>query len=199
MRTRYLTLLLIPLLGFLGSCETTHGAGEPNAEISAVLDQIKQALADIQTDLASKSLPPLKQVKLSLKTTVSGKAGASFKLLVITVGGTWEKDKVQQVEIVLTPPEPGNARQIATESITQVLEDAIISAAQGVQDANVGAIPLRFSSLVVTLEFTVKSGGTAGATPVLGPVAVNVSGNVSKTAVHTVTVTFGTPSAKEKQ
>ena len=183
-------------LAILASCQTPQPpsvSAAPNAEISDVLVQVKQALADVQTQLANGDLPPLKSVKLSLKTSLERKAQGSLKLLVITVGGSWDKSKVQQVELTLVPPKPGNGQNISTESLTQALEQAIVSAAQGVKAASGSPIPLNLDSLTVTLEFTVKWDGSAGAKPEIGPVEVGASIDVSRIAVHTLTVTFEVP------
>jgi Trypsin-co-occurring domain 2 len=161
--------------------------------IDAVVGQVKQALADIQTNLATQGLPPLKQVKLSLQTTATKKGGISVKLWVINFGATYEKDKTQQVDILLVPPTPGAPKQVGAASLTQELEDAIISAAQGVKNAGAGAIPLKFSSLDVQLGFTVKGDINGGANIVIVPITADFTGDLSKTAVQTLTVSFAAP------
>lgn len=193
---RNLLILAFPLLLLIASCASgprSGGSGSPfsGAEISDVVSQVKAALSDVQTDLADSNLPPLKQVKLSLKTTLGKKVGASFKLLVITIGGSWEEEKVQQLDLVLVPPSAGNPKQIATESVTQALKDAILSAAIGVRDASSGSIPLKLSNLDVTLGLTVKEGGEAGAKPEILPITLNLSGGLSKAQIHTLVVSFG--------
>jgi hypothetical protein len=159
--------------------------------IEAVVGQVKAALSDVQTTLANSGLPPLKQVKLALKTTVAKKGGAKFQFWVITIGGTYEKDKAQEIDIVLTTPSSGNPKQVSTASITQELEDAIVSAAQGVQKANSPTIPLKWKSLDVQLGFTVKAEGTGGLNITIVPITADFSGDISKTAVQTLTVSFG--------
>jgi hypothetical protein len=162
-----------------------------------VISQVKTALADVQTELASGALPVLKSVKLTLQTVATTKGGAKIKLWVISFGHTWERDKSQEVDIELTPPKPGNAKTISSESLTQELEDAIISAAQGVKDASSGPIPLKLTGLSVQLSFTVKGDTSAGATVEIMPITADFSGDLSKTAVQKLTVTFGTTSGTD--
>lgn len=166
---------------------------QQTAEITDVVAQVKQALANVQTTLAAKSLPPLKQVKLSLQTAVAKKVGTSLKLWVITIGGTWEKTKSQQIDLVLTPPKPGGARNIST-SVTEALEAAIVSAAIGVKDVGKNPIPLQLSSLEVQMGFIVKSDINGDGKPVITilPVTLDFSGDLSKTAVQQLTVIFAT-------
>ena len=162
---------------------------DARAEVGSVIQEIKAALSDVQTTLVNGDLPPLKEVKLSLKTELSKKAGGKISFFVVSMGGDWESTKAQSIDITLIPPKPGNPQLVATESVTQLLEDAIISAAKGVKDANEG-IPLHFHSLSVSLNFTVKYDGSAGAKPTIEPVTIEASGSVTKSAVHALTVTF---------
>lgn len=163
------------------------------SSIDAVVGQVKQALAAVQTSLANGGLPPLKQVKLSLQTVTTKKGGVTLKLWVINIGGTWEKDKTQQIDIVLTPPKPGGPANVDTASLSQELQDAIVNAAQGVKKAGTGPIPLAFSSLDVQLGFTVKGDVNGGAAIAIVPITVDFSGDLSKTAVQTLTVSFAAP------
>jgi len=166
---------------------------EQSSSIEEVINQVKQALADVQTKLSEKDLPALKQVKLSLQTTVSKKGGLTLKFWIINIGGTYEKDRAQQIDIVLTPPSAGNARLVGTESFTQNLEDAIISAVEGVNKASTtGTFPLNFSSLDVQLKFTVKSdaSGGVGNKITIIPITADFSGDLSKTSVQTLTISF---------
>jgi Trypsin-co-occurring domain 2 len=163
------------------------------SSIDAVVSQVKQALASVQTSLATSGMPPLKQVKISLQTTATKKGGVTLKLWVINIGGTYEKDKTQQIDIVLTPPAPGAPKAVGTVSITQELEDAIFSAAQGVKNAGSGAIPLKFTSLDIQLGFTVKGDLNGGANITIVPITADFTGDLSKTAVQTLTVSFAAP------
>jgi len=193
------------LLASLVSIGTVSVAGQatavipPNAQVSsieAVVSQVKQALAAVQTNLANTGLPPLKQVKLTLQTVATKKGGVTLKLWVINIGGTYEKDKTQQIDIILTPPAPGAPKQVGAVSLTQELEDAIFSAAQGVKNAGTGPSPLNFSSLDVQLSFTVKGDASGGAAIAIVPITLDFTGDLSKTAVQTLTVSFAAPTPK---
>ena len=101
---RKLQSVCIALLGLIAPLITAQTASAPktaktvtNAQVSSievVVGQVKQALAAVQTTLDANDLPPLKEVKLSLQTVATKKGGATLKLWVINIGGTWERDKV---------------------------------------------------------------------------------------------------------
>jgi len=95
---------------------------------------------------------------------------------------------------VLTPPKPGNVQKISSTSVTEALEAAIVSAATGVKDVGNAPIPLHLSSLDVQLGFTVKSDVNGDGKPVITilPVTLDFSGDLSKTAVQQLTVSFAT-------
>ena len=73
------------------------------------------------------------------------------------------------------------------------LEDAIISAAQGVKDAGTGAVPLKLKTLSVELGFTVQSSTSVGGQVQLLPVTLETEADWSQTAVHRVLVVFAAP------
>jgi len=203
---RKLQSVCIALLGLIAPLITAQTASAPktaktvtNAQVSSievVVGQVKQALAAVQTTLDANDLPPLKEVKLSLQTVATKKGGATLKLWVINIGGTWERDKAQQIDIVLTPPDAGSKAEVSTASVSQELQDAIVNAAEGVKGAGEGSIPLKFSSLDVQLKFTVKGDATGGASIAIVPITLEFSGDLSKTAVQTLTVSFAAPKPK---
>lgn len=202
-------VFLLVLLGMLGpalslgraqdtatksnSTSEQVASSEQGASIDAVVVQVKQALADVQTTLANSDLPALKQVKISLQTVAVKKAGFSLKLWVISIGDTVEKNKTQQIDIVLTPPSAGAARPVRTRSLTQDLEDAIVSVAAGVKNARSGPIPLNVQSVDIQIGFTVKNDLNGGVAFTITPVTVDFSGDISQTAVHTLIVSFAPP------
>jgi hypothetical protein len=189
---RLYSLLSVLCLGACSNLAPPGGdPGKGGAEIAEVVKQVKDALSDVQTELAQSNLPQLKAVKLSLKTAIESKAGGSFKLVVITIGGTKEESSVQQIDVTLVPPNPGNPKQISTQSVTKALEDAILSAARGVRDAGAGTVPLKVSEVTVSLNFSVKDSGNAGMKLELVPITPELSGSLSKTTVQNLAVTFG--------
>lgn len=194
--TRTVTAAVLLLLPYssMGQTPQKKPVGDPNASVTIqdVVSQVKDALSNVQTKLADKQLPPLKSVKLTLQTIATKKAGATISFWVLTIGGSLQKDATQQLVIELIPPKAGNPTNVSSESFTQALEDSIINAAMGVQNAAKGPVPLELNSLAVTLGFTVTAEGTAGAKLTLAPINLDVSGTINKKVTHTLEVTYGT-------
>ena len=149
--------------------------------------------------LAKNQLPPLKSVKLTLQTVATGKVGGKISFWVITIGRSLQKEASQEVVLELVPPKAGNPANISSESFTKALEDSILDAAQGIQGADEGTIPLKLNSLAVTLGFTVTAEGTAGAKLTLAPVTLDISGQKDKKVVHKLEVSYGSASTEKKQ
>jgi hypothetical protein len=160
--------------------------------IQAVLGEIRDALVRVQQQLKGKQLPPLTSIDLTLKTVVEKDAGGTFKLWIISFGVKREKDQTQTVAIHLTPPSPENPTKVGAASLTDALESAIVSAAEGAQESGTSQYPLLFSGLTVDLDFTVKTTGNGGVSvPVITPITVDLSGQVDKNATQSIKVVFG--------
>ena len=183
-------------MAFVSGCVSTGQQNVPPAAqgvaIEYVISQVQTALADVQTDLANRQFPPLKQVKLSLQTVATKKGGLTLKLWVISLGSTVEKTNTQQMLISLVPPQPGFLKKFAASSLTEDLENAILSAAEGVQKARSEAVPLELASLEVQIGFTVKGDAGGGANVTLTPVTLGLAGDVANSSVQMITVIFAT-------
>jgi hypothetical protein len=156
------------------------------------VNEVQDALANVQTVLAQNQMPPLKEVKLSLQTVASAKVGGSLQFWIISFGDTWEKDKAQQLTITLIPPPPGTSHTVAAETLTKDLEDAIVSVAQGIKGSDVGAVALKLSTLEVQMAFTVKNDTSGGLSPKIIPITPSFTGDLATTAVQTLTISFAT-------
>lgn len=170
----------------------TQSVDDRAVTINTVVNEVQDALANVQTVLAQNQMPPLKEVKLSLQTVASTKAGGTLQFWIISFGDTWEKDKAQQLTITLIPPPAGTSHKVAAETLTKDLEDAIVSVARGVKGSNVGTVPLELSTLEVQLGFTVKSDMSGGLSPKIIPITPAFTGDLAKTAVQTLTISFAT-------
>ena len=184
----------------MGIAKDKKDTPNPNESVTiqAVVGQVKEALSNVQTKLAKNQLPPLHSVKLTLQTVATSKAGGKISFWVITIGGSLQKEATQQIVLELVPPKAGNPSNISSESFTKALEDSILNAAQGVQGAGAGSIPLQVDSLSVTLGFTVTAEGSAESKLVLAPVTLDLSGQKDKKVVHTLQVSYGNPTSDKK-
>jgi NTP-dependent ternary system trypsin peptidase co-occuring protein len=167
--------------------------------IHTVIGEIRDALVRVQKELKGKKLPPLASVDLTLKTVVEKDAGGTFKLWIISFGVKREKDQTQAVTIHLTPPSPDNPTKVGAASLTEALESAIVSAAEGAQQSGTDEYPLVFSGLTVDIDFTVKTTGNAKISiPVITPITADISGQVAKNATQTIKIVFQDPKKTDK-
>jgi hypothetical protein len=167
--------------------------------IQVVIGQIRDALVGVQKQLKGKQLPPLASVDLTLKTVVEKDAGGTIKLWILSFGVKREKDQTQEVTIHLTPPSPDNPRKVGAASLTDALESAIVSAAEGAQQSGTQEYPLLFSGLTVSIDFTVKTTGNAKVSiPIITPITADISGQVAKNATQTIKIVFQDPKKTDK-
>jgi hypothetical protein len=167
--------------------------------IQTVIGEIRDALVRVQKELKGKQLPPLASIDLTLKAVVEKDAGGTFKLWILSFGVKREKDQTQSVIIHLTPPSPGNPTKVGAASLTEALESAIVSAAEGAQQSGTSGYPLLFSGLTVELEFTVKTTGNGKVSiPIITPITAELSGQVAKNATQTIKIVFEDPKKPSK-
>lgn len=159
--------------------------------IQEVLTEIQRGLSDAQQQLLTAKIPPLDNVVLTLETDYNIRGGPKFKLLIFTFGRTWERQRSNELVLTLKPPKPSVDVQVtATPNLARQLVAAIVAAAQGVRDAETGTPPLQLSGLKAEFRFVVKESTTADAKFEIVPVSGDVKADWSKTAVHTIAVTF---------
>jgi NTP-dependent ternary system trypsin peptidase co-occuring protein len=185
---------------FMLFCSTSRAqpAGQPHGSkdaiaIQTVLAQVRDALVRCQRQLKGKKLPPLQSIDLTLQTVAEKDAGGTFKLLVISLGAKRAKEETQEVIVHLTPPSADNPTKVGATSLTEALENAIVSAAEGAQNAGTKEYPLIFSGLTVNLSFVVKTTGSAGISVELLPVTFELTGQVAKNAAQTIKLVFQDP------
>jgi hypothetical protein len=187
---RFCILCILPT-----SLAAQKKAGEPvNPQVVAiqtVISEVKTALGDVQTTLKDNSLPPLKSITLNLQAVADKNGGPSVKLWVFSFGHKWEKEKSQEITIELGAPPAGAPRKAGTQTLTQAFEDAIISAAQGVEAARKeGGVALELKSLSVELSFTVKNSNSAKGTIEIAPITLDLDADWSKTAIQKIQIVF---------
>lgn len=190
--------LLFVIVAWLGLFENdcvAQSQTEHGVEIDAVLTEIQKGLTQAQVEIQDAKLPPLESVTLTLQTEYVKKGGPKVKLYVITFGQTWEKDSSNTLTLVLKPP----SAKAATESVSSTgglsdqLVDAIVSAASGIQAAKGRKPPLVLDSMKAEFRFVVNSQTSGGVKFEIVPVSAELSGELSKKAVHTISVSFANP------
>ena len=189
----YPIITLLALTFFLAPVYAAETGGDENRQsdgftIDEVLSSIQSALQIAANETEKGDLPELKlaTVTVTLQTTFARKGGPKFKILVFSFGATWTKEKSQQTIVTLTPPTPKQTDHLPMQGgdITDNLAEAIISAAQGVKDAENREPPLVLKTLQVDMSFVVMSSTSAGVGFTIVPITAEFSGELSRKALH---------------
>lgn len=168
--------------------------------IEAVIRQVADALERVAARRKDLQIPKFKSVDLTLQTVAEKQGGAKIKLWVISFGATRDYKQTQEVVIHLTPPTGKGPVNVGAVSITEALESAVISAAEGAQNAGTKDYPLSFSGLTVTLAFVVQNDLSGGASiPIITPITAEISGKVSNSNTQTLKITFDDSTTAKKE
>lgn len=167
--------------------------------LELVIAQVKEALQEYQTNLGggADALPPLSSAEFDFKTTTATTIGLSISLFIFKIGGSHEKDVVNDVTFTYSVPKPppdkkglGVAKKKPSVELKDQLAQTIRTAAAAVKTAGtVGKLP--FSKLSVNIQYGVKWDGSAGASVPIQLVTIGISGEKSKNTVQSVKLVFG--------
>jgi hypothetical protein len=186
--------LTLPVLAQEPSAQLAGTAPDQQVvEIHAVLTEVRDALVRVQKKLREKvgTYPALATITLTLQTVITKDKEAQFKLWVISLGSTVEKENTQEMVIQLTPPSHLDPSAAGTTSLTEALEHTIVSAVDGARDAGSPEFPLNFTGLSASIGFTVKKTGKVGGSIQVSPITAELSGSLAKTVVQNIKVVFG--------
>lgn len=195
-RPLFLFGIFITALAQLLAGQTVSDRG---VAIDSVLSQIQRGLTQAQLTLADSQprLPPLESVTLTLQTEFDKKGGPKFKLWVISFGQTWEKQSSNELVLVLKPPSGTATEEVGTpEGLSDQLVDAIVSAARGVQAAKDRQPPLLLDNMKAELGFVVSTNTSAKVAFEILPVSAELGGDLSRKAVHKISISFANPPKK---
>src|SRR6266542_6685128 len=99
-------------------------ASSEGARLEAVLDAVRSALVEAQTnDVAG--FPPLKSVTIRLPTTAARSAGGGVSFLVFSVGTRVMSESASTLELEMAPPPSRRAETLAAPNVREALAQAI--------------------------------------------------------------------------
>jgi len=160
--------------------------------IGRVVEEVQKALRAARDRPELSAFPKFKNATLTLQTVITRSVGGKIKLWIFSFGKTWEKERSHELVLKLTPPPPATPgrRLMAERTLAQDLEDAIVEAALGVHNAEMGDPPLSLSTFKVTISFVVTEDGSAGFEFTISPVTLELKGELKKKAIHTIALEF---------
>jgi hypothetical protein len=167
-------------------------------QLSAVIAQVKAALDLYQNNLGSgpDALPPLSSAEFDFKTTTAESIGGTINLFIFKFGASHEKDAVTDVTFTYSVPPPPKPAALASKkappTLPEVLASTIQSAAKAVGTSGTLG-KLKFSQLVVNLQFGVKWDVSGGISAPISFVTVGINADKNKNTVQSVKLTFSNP------
>jgi NTP-dependent ternary system trypsin peptidase co-occuring protein len=180
-------------VGLAGCTATTAptGGGADGARLEAVVDAVREALNEAQTNNVS-GFPALKSVTIKLQTVASRSIGGQVQLLVFSLGTRYTSDAASTVELEMVPPKTSEKESVAAgPQLKEALAQAINLAKVGVLKASKGTPPLVMKNISIDVKFAVETQGSGGATVTLVPLGIEGSGRISRQKIQTVSLVFG--------
>lgn len=163
-------------------------------EIQSILTEVQRALETSSKEVKDLGMPPLESVTLTLQATATSETGGKIKLWILSFGHSVKHETVQELTLILAPPDPNKPKNVATPpSLAAQLVDAIIGAARGVQNARRGDPPLELRAFEVTLSFLVARDTSGGADFTIQPVTAGLTGDLKNSALHKLKLVFKAP------
>jgi NTP-dependent ternary system trypsin peptidase co-occuring protein len=193
--TRQRALLLAAAVCGAAGCsatvETRAAGGAEGARVEAVIDSVREALNEAQTNNVP-GFPPLKSITIKLQTVASRSAGGQIDFLVFALGAKSSAAEASTLELQMEPPPTKSIEPLGPgPNVKEALAQAIQLAKAGVLKASKGKPALVMKNISIDLKFTVEVSGSGGANVTLAPLGIGGTGKISREKVHTVSLVFG--------
>lgn len=164
------------------------------APLDLIISQVEAALDLYQQNAGNSpdALPPLTSAEFEFKTTTAHLEGFTINLLIFKIGGSHEKDVVNDVTFTYELPHPSvrPLSKMKPPTLTEQLANTIQSAAASVKTCKqIGK--LSFTKFTVNLQYIVKWDGNIGAAVPISLVTLGPNADVNKNEVQSVKLIFG--------
>jgi hypothetical protein len=188
-------LLIVALI--LNNCASINikGTGyEKRAiELQNLITEIQSALAVVNSEVEKKTNLELNNAFLIVNTEIGKSKEGGADLWVVSSKASKENKSSDKVSIKLVPLKQEKYMTKSSEkTLSERLAMSIVSAVEGVSNAGTGKYPMSVNQLVIEMEITTKTVGTAGATlefEVL-PISVSGKGTYSESDVNLLKIEF---------
>lgn len=199
----YVSLLLLAIsLATASGCTLSPTKPEEPVTIGEVVKEIDKALVEVQRQLLSDQemhakdkspsvLLPFESAEVELETTTAVEEGATFKLIVITIGTTASRATAQTVSFKLTPPSLEKGLIENKEPPHKALAKAIVAASRELQAALRNHKNLELHDLSASIKFEVSRTPVSGEIGIdIGSVTIGASHAKTKGFAHTITLNY---------
>jgi hypothetical protein len=167
---------------------------ERTADLPSVLDSVNAAIQCYQDNRGSgpDPLPKLSSVVIDFKTTTGLVTGLSFSIFIFKIGGSREKDTVNDLQLTYAAPSPSGkgANKAKPEPLSDALANEILAAANAFQMSNsLQGLPL--SKATINVQFGIKFDGNASLSVPISLVTLGPNVDYNKNETQSITLTFG--------
>ncbi|MGD0001674.1 MAG: hypothetical protein ABSE21_16370 [Bryobacteraceae bacterium] len=188
---RLFTVGLIATIGFA----QTPTPPPDTAPLERVIEEVNKALDDYQSNrgTGADALPPLSSVEFDFKVTKSVVIGGSVNLFIFKIGGSHEKDDVNDVTYTYSVPKPKEPRALTNKKppeLREALAQTIQTSVAALKTAGV-IKGTSLTKIAISIQYGVKWDGNGGISAPISFVTIGLSGDVSKNTVQSVKLTFG--------
>jgi hypothetical protein len=167
--------------------------GEVMKEVQKAVDKYQESLGG-----GASALPPLQSAEFDFKVVTEKTLKGSISFFIFSIGGSTGKSTVNDVAYTYEVPKPaGKAISEEPPVLTETLARTIQEAARAVKESGTLG-DLRFTKLVVEIQFGVKWIVGAGGTASYQFVTLNLGAEKSKNTVQSVKLTFKEPEKSTK-
>jgi hypothetical protein len=168
--------------------------------LSWVISQVQKALVQYNNSLGTgkDALPPLDSAEFDFKVTTAVVEGAKINFWIFSIGGSHEKDAVNDVTYTYSVPKATSSELRAemnkpskSPTLAEELVATIQRAAVAVKTApTLGK--LKFSKFTANIQYGVKWDASGGINvPVVATLVAGVNADVNKNSVQSVKLVFG--------
>jgi hypothetical protein len=164
------------------------------ADLPSVVASVKAAVACYQDNRGSGAdvLPPLSSAVFDFKTTTGTVGGLSLNLFIVKIGGSVEKDTVNDVSFTYSVPTPPPTRgpRPKPQALSDALANEILAAAIAAKPS-LTLLGMPLSKVTVSVQFGIKFDGNVSLNIPVSVVTLGPSADRNKTSTQSVTLTFG--------
>jgi hypothetical protein len=193
--------LLTTVLLIASGCTLNPTKSANPATIQEVVNEIDKALLEVQNELLKDqemhakdnnlALLPFESAEVELETTVAEEDGATFKLLVITIGTKISHATTQTISFKLTKPSVPKGLIALKQPPHEALAKAIIAASRELRASLKDHKNLDLHDLSASIKFEVSKSPVSGEIGIdIGSVTIGASHSRTTGFAHSITLNY---------
>jgi hypothetical protein len=164
------------------------------ADLPSVIASVKAAVECYQNNRGGgpDALPALTSAVFDFKTTTGTVGGLSLNLFVVKIGGSVEKDTVNDLTFTYSLPTPLVAKGVKKppQALSDELANDILAAAKAAKPS-LTALGLPLSKVTINVQYGIKIDGNVSLNLPVSLITLGPSADRNKNSTQSVTLTFG--------